>query len=147
MEVSVSYVLIVVGWLGGAVNGAAVSTQEFTSAERCEAARLALVQDAKARGLEDALRPTSQSDRVVVLPNFPAVEPLGEGHVVEEPVVDSHDVDVLGGRTGAQPRQPDQDLPLLRPIGVRLEHRGRVVRDAVDREVEDQIVVVRLLQR
>ena len=43
-------------WLGGAVNGAAVSTQEFTSAERCEAARLALVQDAKARGLEDALR-------------------------------------------------------------------------------------------
>ena len=45
-----SYVLIVVGWLGGAVNGAAVSTQEFTSAERCEAARLALVQDAKARG-------------------------------------------------------------------------------------------------
>jgi hypothetical protein len=57
MEVVVSYVLIVVGWLGGAVNGAAVSTQEFTSAERCEAARLALVADAKARGLEDALRP------------------------------------------------------------------------------------------
>ena len=57
MEVVVSYVLIVVGWLGGAVNGAAVSTQEFTSVERCEAARLALVQDAKARGLEDALRP------------------------------------------------------------------------------------------
>jgi hypothetical protein len=57
MEVIVSYVLIVVGWLGGAVNGAAISTQEFTSAERCEAARLALVEDAKARGLEDALRP------------------------------------------------------------------------------------------
>ena len=56
MEVIVSYVLIVVGWLGGAVNGAAVSTQEFTSLERCEAARLALVADAKARGLEDALR-------------------------------------------------------------------------------------------
>jgi len=56
MEVVVSYVLIVVGWLGGAVNGAAVSPQEFTSAERCETARLALVQDAKARGLEDALR-------------------------------------------------------------------------------------------
>ena len=56
MEVIVIYVLIVVGWLGGAVNGAAVSTQEFTSAERCEAARLALVEDAKARGLEDALR-------------------------------------------------------------------------------------------
>jgi hypothetical protein len=52
-----SYVLIVVGWLGGAVNGAAVSTQEFTSAERCEAARLALVEDAKARGFGDALRP------------------------------------------------------------------------------------------
>ena len=43
MEVIVSYVLIVVGWLGGAVNGAAISTQEFTSAERCEAARLALI--------------------------------------------------------------------------------------------------------
>jgi len=57
MEVIVSYVLIVVSWLGGAVNCAAVSTQEFTSAERCEAARLALAQDAKARGLEDALRP------------------------------------------------------------------------------------------
>ena len=57
MEVVVSYVLIVVGWLGGAVNGAAISTQEFISAERCEAARLALVEDAKARGLEDALRP------------------------------------------------------------------------------------------
>ena len=51
-----SYVLIVVGWLGGAVKGAAVSTQEFTSVERCEAARLALVEDAKARGLEDALK-------------------------------------------------------------------------------------------
>jgi hypothetical protein len=37
MEVVVSYVLIVVGWLGGAVNGPAVSTQEFSSAERCEA--------------------------------------------------------------------------------------------------------------
>ena len=57
MEVVVSYVLIVVGWLGGAVNGAVISTQEFTGAERCEAARLALVTDAKARGLEDALRP------------------------------------------------------------------------------------------
>jgi hypothetical protein len=56
MEVVVSYVLIVVGWLGGAVNGPAISTQEFTSAERCEAARVALVTDAKARGLEDALR-------------------------------------------------------------------------------------------
>ena len=27
------------------------------------------------------------------------------------------------------------------------EHRRRVVRDAVDREVEDQVVVVRLLER
>lgn len=53
-----NYVLIIVGWLGGAVNGAAVSTQEFTSAERCEAARLALIADAKARGFEDALRPS-----------------------------------------------------------------------------------------
>jgi len=57
MEVAVSYVLIIVAWLGGAVNGAAISTQEFTSAKRCEAARLALVEDARARGLEDALKP------------------------------------------------------------------------------------------
>src|SRR6185369_17403220 len=52
-----TYVLIVVSWLGGAVNGAAVSTQEFANLERCEAARLALVTDAKARALEDQLRP------------------------------------------------------------------------------------------
>ena len=52
-----TYVLIIVSWLGGAVNGSAVSTQEFTSAERCEAARIALVEDAKARALEDQLRP------------------------------------------------------------------------------------------
>ena len=52
-----TYVLIVVSWLGGAVNGAAVSTQEFASVERCEAARLALVADGKARALEDQLRP------------------------------------------------------------------------------------------
>jgi hypothetical protein len=50
------YVLIVPSWLG-AVNGAVISTQEFTSAERCEAARLALIEYSKARGLEEALRP------------------------------------------------------------------------------------------
>jgi hypothetical protein len=58
-EDMMTYVLIVVSWLGGAVNGAAVSTQEFTSGERCEAARLALIEYAKARGFEDALRPVS----------------------------------------------------------------------------------------
>jgi hypothetical protein len=52
-----TYVLIVVSWLGGTVNGAAVSTQEFTSAERCEAARLALTEYAKGRGIEETLRP------------------------------------------------------------------------------------------
>ena len=52
-----TYVLIVVSWLGGTVNGAGVSTQEFSSVERCEAARIALVADAKARALEDQLRP------------------------------------------------------------------------------------------
>jgi len=57
LEIVVTYVLIVIGWLGGAVNGAAVTTQEFSSAERCEAARLALVEDARARGLDDAVRP------------------------------------------------------------------------------------------
>ena len=39
-----TYVLIVVSWLGGTVNGAGVSTQEFSSVERCEAARIALVE-------------------------------------------------------------------------------------------------------
>ena len=57
MEVILTHVLIIIGWLGGAVNGPAVSTQEFASAERCEAARLALTEHAKARGFEDALRP------------------------------------------------------------------------------------------
>jgi predicted DNA-binding WGR domain protein len=52
-----TYVLIVISWLGGGINGAAISTQEFTSAERCEAARLALIDYAKARGLEETLRP------------------------------------------------------------------------------------------
>ena len=51
------HVLIVVSWLGGAVQGAVVSTQEFASAERCEAARLALIEYAKARSIEETLRP------------------------------------------------------------------------------------------
>ena len=49
------HVPIVVSWLGRAINGAMVSTQEFTSAERCEAARLALIEYAKARSLEETL--------------------------------------------------------------------------------------------
>jgi len=51
-----THVLIVMSWLG-AVNGAVISTQEFTSAERCEAARQALIDYAKARGLDETLRP------------------------------------------------------------------------------------------
>jgi hypothetical protein len=51
-----THVLIVMSWLG-AVNGAVISTQEFTSAERCEAARLALIEYTKARGVEETLRP------------------------------------------------------------------------------------------
>ncbi len=51
-----AYVLIIISWLGGAVQGAAISTQEFTSAERCDAARLALIDYAKARGTEETLR-------------------------------------------------------------------------------------------
>ena len=51
------HVLIVVSWLGGAVQGAVISTQEFASAERCEAARLALIDYAKARSVEETLRP------------------------------------------------------------------------------------------
>jgi hypothetical protein len=51
-----THVLIVMSWLG-AINGAVISTQEFTSAERCEAARLALIEYAKARGLDETLRP------------------------------------------------------------------------------------------
>jgi hypothetical protein len=52
----VTHILIIVSWLGGAVQGAAISTQEFTSAERCDAARLALIDYAKARGAEETLR-------------------------------------------------------------------------------------------
>jgi hypothetical protein len=51
------HVLIVISWLGGAVQGATISTQEFSSAERCEAARLALIEYAKARSIEETLRP------------------------------------------------------------------------------------------
>jgi hypothetical protein len=51
-----TYVLIVMSWLG-AVNGAVISTQEFTSAERCEAVRQTLIEYAKARGLDETLRP------------------------------------------------------------------------------------------
>jgi hypothetical protein len=55
-EDTVTHVLIIISWLGGAVQGAAISTQEFTSAERCDAARLALIDYAKARGAEETLR-------------------------------------------------------------------------------------------
>ena len=51
-----TYVLIVMSWLG-AVNGAVISTQEFTSAEHCEAARQAMIDYAKARGLDETLKP------------------------------------------------------------------------------------------
>jgi hypothetical protein len=47
-----THVLIVMSWLA-AVNGAVISTQEFTS----EAARQALIEYAKARGLDETLRP------------------------------------------------------------------------------------------
>ena len=56
MEVVVSYVLIVVGWLGGAVNGAAVSSAELPARNAARQPGLRWLQDAKARGLEDALR-------------------------------------------------------------------------------------------
>jgi len=55
-RIFMTHVLIVMSWLG-AVNGAVISTQEFTSAERCEAARQALIEYAKARGLDETLRP------------------------------------------------------------------------------------------
>ncbi len=51
-----TYVLITVSWLVG--NGAVISTQEFTSAERCEAAKMTLIDYSKARGVEETLRPT-----------------------------------------------------------------------------------------
>jgi hypothetical protein len=51
-----THVLIVMSWLG-AVNGAVITTQEFTSAERCEAARKTLIEYATARGLDETLRP------------------------------------------------------------------------------------------
>jgi hypothetical protein len=51
-----THVLIIMSWLG-AVNGAVISTQEFTSVERCEAARQTLIAYGKARGLDETLRP------------------------------------------------------------------------------------------
>ena len=57
-----THVLIIVSWLGGAVQGAAISTQEFASAERCDAARLALIDYAKARGAEETLRKLLHQD-------------------------------------------------------------------------------------
>ena len=52
----VPHVLIIVSWLGVA-NGAVIATQEFTSAERCDAARQALIEYAKARSSDETLRP------------------------------------------------------------------------------------------
>ena len=51
----VTHVLIIVSWLGVA-NGAVIATQEFTSAERCDAARQALIEYAKARSSDETLR-------------------------------------------------------------------------------------------
>ena len=57
------HVLIIVSWLGVA-NGAVISTQEFTSAERCDAARQALIEYAKARSSDETLRSLcNQSER------------------------------------------------------------------------------------
>ena len=52
-----AHVLIVVSWLSGAVQGATISTHEFTSVESCEAARLTLIEYAKARSIEETFRP------------------------------------------------------------------------------------------
>jgi hypothetical protein len=52
----VPHVLIIISWLGVA-NGAVISTQEFTSAERCDVARQALIEYAKARSSDETLRP------------------------------------------------------------------------------------------
>ena len=49
-----THVLIVISWLGVA---AVISAQEFTSEERCEAARLALIEYAKPRSIDETLRP------------------------------------------------------------------------------------------
>jgi hypothetical protein len=54
-EDTVPHVLIIVSWLGVA-NGAVISTQEFTNAERCDVARQALVEYAKARSSDETLR-------------------------------------------------------------------------------------------
>ena len=52
----VTHVLIIVSRLGVA-NGTVISTQEFSSAERCDAARQALIEYAKARSSDETLRP------------------------------------------------------------------------------------------
>jgi hypothetical protein len=51
------YVLIVVSRLGGAVQGATISMQEFSTVERCEAVRQTLMEYAKARSIEETFRP------------------------------------------------------------------------------------------
>ena len=51
------HILIVISWLGGAVQGATITMQEFSSAERCEAVRQTLLDYAKARGTEETFRP------------------------------------------------------------------------------------------
>ena len=52
----VTHVLIVVSWLAVA-NGAVIWTQEFTNVERCDAARPALIEYAKARSADETLGP------------------------------------------------------------------------------------------
>ena len=51
-----THVLIIVSWLGVA-NGAVIATQEFANAERCDAARQALIEYAKARSSDETVRP------------------------------------------------------------------------------------------
>ncbi len=96
------------------------------------------------RQVEHALRATV----VVVLADLGTVEPLGEAQVIEPAVVERSDVDLLGRSAGAQPGQPDQDLPFLRRIWVfAREHRRRVPGEAVDRGTQQQVGGMCLLER
>lgn len=52
-----THVLIVVGWFGGYVGGAIVTTQEFSSQAACENAKQVILAERQAWKIGDLLRP------------------------------------------------------------------------------------------
>jgi hypothetical protein len=77
-----AHILIVVSWLGVA-NGAVISTQEFTSGDRCDAARIALIEYAKARSADETLRPMCLQKRAVAVVRTSS-RPVGMSQTCQE---------------------------------------------------------------